>query len=377
MGLVGTLGTMSPGDLLQWLSLAQKTGTLVVRSRTAEKKVILRNGRIVSTASNDPREYLGQFLMSHGYISEDELKKAMEVQLESRILLGKILAMINAISEKDLTRLMRLKAEETIYDIFLWNGGEFEFQDDVLPTMEMVPLDIDVTGIVMEGMRRVDEWSRIRELIPDGSMIPVRSDSLDPDQLRERERMIALSVDGQRSIEQIVLESRSSEFVVCKTIYDLVSSGKMAVRDHEEKTPREQLTGEIFLSREAEIRSRLDSAQVALGESRYDEALQHLRAASNLDPENQAVRNTLHAVETRVHFDLERKGIALKRTPRIAKEIEEIGDMNFTPNEGFVLSRINGMWDIGSIIKISPIRETEALLIFSKLLDKGIIDFKP
>ncbi len=54
---------------------------------------------------------------------------AMEVQEESQILLGKILVMINAIAESDLLRLMKKKAEESIYDIFLWTEGDFEFVD--------------------------------------------------------------------------------------------------------------------------------------------------------------------------------------------------------------------------------------------------------
>ena len=125
MALTGNLSTMLPGDLLQWLSLGQKTGTLVVTNRRVEKKIFFKAGRVISSATNDPREYLGQFLMSHGYLTEPELKKAMEVQLQSGILLGKILVMIDVITEQDLQRLMRLKAEEEIYDIFLWNDGDF------------------------------------------------------------------------------------------------------------------------------------------------------------------------------------------------------------------------------------------------------------
>src|SRR5215212_8077585 len=164
---------MLPGDLLQWLSLGQKTGTLVISNMSVEKKVFFRNGRVISSASNDPREYLGQFLMSHGYLTEPELTKAMEVQRQSGILLGKILVMIDVIAEEDLHRLMRLKAEEEIYDIFLWNDGDFYFVDDELPQMEMIPLQVDVTGIIMEGTRRVDEWARIRETIAHEAVIPV------------------------------------------------------------------------------------------------------------------------------------------------------------------------------------------------------------
>src|SRR6476660_10076148 len=112
MAVSGNLKTMTAGDVLQWLSLAQKTGTLVVHNKAVEKKIFFKAGRVISSASNDPRDYLGQFLISHGYISEAELMKAMEVQQQSGILLGKILVMIEGIEEADMLRLMRLKAEE-------------------------------------------------------------------------------------------------------------------------------------------------------------------------------------------------------------------------------------------------------------------------
>src|SRR3954447_22710935 len=148
MPLTGKL-TMNAADLLQWVSLGQKNGTLVVARESVEKKIFFRNGRVISSASNDPREYLGQFLMSHGYLSEPELTKAMEVQRQSGMLLGKILVMIEVISEEDLVRLMRVKAEEEIYDIFLWTEGDFHFVDNELPKQELVPLQVDVTGIIM------------------------------------------------------------------------------------------------------------------------------------------------------------------------------------------------------------------------------------
>src|SRR2546430_11931031 len=190
MGVSGTLKSMSPGDLLQWLSLGQKNGTLLLRNKAVEKKIFFKNGRVISSASNDPREYLGQFLMSHGYLTEPELMKAMEVQLQSGILLGKILVMIDVITEPELQRLMRLKAEEEIYDIFLWREGEFHFVDDELPTMEMIPLQVDVTGIIMEGTRRVDEWSRIRELIPHDVMIPIVARTIKPTDFEDAQRTI-------------------------------------------------------------------------------------------------------------------------------------------------------------------------------------------
>lgn len=374
MGLSGNLRTMQPGDLLQWLSLGQKTGTLVITNKRVEKKIFFRQGRVISSASNDPREYLGQFLMSHGYLSEPELKKAMEVQLQSNILLGKILVMIDVISEKDLQRLMRLKAEEEIYDIFLWNDGEFYFVDDELPQMEMIPLQVDVTGIMMEGTRRVDEWSRIREIIPNDTVIPEPVQEIDPTELEEHELLIARAIDGKRSIAEIVLETRSSEFAVSSTVNTLVRQGAITVRSatpDQPAPPPPPVRAEF--NEDDEIQSLLNGAQNALRSRDFEKTQRLLRAAQNLDPNHPKVRTAIKGAETVILGELRNQGLIDTKVPRVSKSLDEITQMNFSPNEGFILSRINGQWDIGSLIKISPIRETDAMLIFYKLWKDGII----
>jgi Domain of unknown function (DUF4388) len=388
MGLSGNLQTMLPGDLLQWLSLGQKTGTLVITNKRVEKKIFFQRGRVISSASNDPREYLGQFLMSHGYLTEPELKKAMEVQQQSRILLGKILVMIDVITEPDLQRFMRLKAEEEIYDIFLWNDGDFYFIDDELPQMEMIPLQVDVTGIIMEGTRRVDEWGRIRETIPNEAVIPLVLKDIDGADLEEVEEPIVRAIDGKRTIAEIVLESRSSAFTVSSTVSALVRHGYVKLGDPSTqkmaKLAEETVAAAVAaaaagveprrdFNEDDEIQSLLNAAQAALRNRDYEKTQRLLRAAQNLDPNHPKVRTAIKGAETVILGELRNQGLLDSKVPRVSKTIEEITQMNFTPNEGFILSRINGQWDIGSLIKISPIRETDAMLIFYKLWRDDII----
>lgn len=387
MGVSGNLQSMLPGDLLQWLSLGQKNGTLLLRNKAVEKKIFFKNGRVISSASNDPREYLGQFLMSHGYLSEPELMKAMEVQLQSGILLGKILVMIDVITEPELQRLMRLKAEEEIYDIFLWREGEFQFIDDSLPTQEMIPLQVDVTGIIMEGTRRVDEWQRIREVIPNETLVPtvIKEIPIDDLDLGEVESTIINAIDGRRTIAEIVLESRSSSFTVCSTLMALVREGCVRLTDpalaRQMAAPLAAATvdsGPIVTaqaSEDDEITSLLNRAQTSLRAGEYEKAQRFLKAAENLAPNHLKVRSAVRGAEAAILSDLRRHGLQDSKVPRVAKGFDEITQMNFTPNEGFMLSRINGQWNIGSLIKISPIREPDAMLIFYKLWKDGIIAF--
>ena len=87
------------------------------------------------------------------------------------------------------------------------------------------------------------------------------------------------------------------------------------------------------------------------------------------------MRASVKGAETVIINELKASGVGDSRVPRVSRPFEELTSMNFTPNEGFLLSRINGTWDIGSLVKISPIREADALLIFHKLWKDGIIAF--
>jgi hypothetical protein len=382
MGVSGNLKSMLPADLLQWLSLGQKTGTLVLNHSGTEKKIFFRAGRVISSASNDPREYLGQFLMSHGYLTEPELKKAMEVQGQSGILLGKILVMIDVISEEDLQRLMRLKAEEEIYDMFLWQEADFHFIDDVLPQMEMIPLQVDVTGLIMEGTRRVDEWQRIREVVPHDGLVPEMLKPAGEDmELTDVQNTIVAAIDGKRSIADIVLESRSSTFVVSSTLHMLIRQKIARATDPEAEKPamKVEVAAPVAtqqpeeFSEDDEIAALLNAAQASLRKREFDKAQRLLKAAQNLDPTHPKVRAAVKGAEAAIVGELRKEGILESKIPRVVRSFDEMKEMNFTPNEGFMLSRINGTWDIGSLMKISPIREPEALLIFYKFQKDGLI----
>ncbi len=56
--------------------------------------------------------------------------------------------------------------------------------------------------------------------------------------------------------------------------------------------------------------------------------------------------------------------------------MKELANMELEPREGFVLSRLNGKWNVQSILKICPMGEQEALAIFKGLIDKDLIDMQ-
>src|SRR5260370_35950813 len=80
MSLKGDLKTMALPDILQWIEVGQKTGTLQVERRSIKKRIIVRDGLIFSSWSNDPRESLGQFLIRLRLVSGEQLVNALLAQ---------------------------------------------------------------------------------------------------------------------------------------------------------------------------------------------------------------------------------------------------------------------------------------------------------
>jgi Domain of unknown function (DUF4388) len=373
LGITGNLKTMQLSELLQWLSLGQKTGTLLINGHGVEKRIYFQGGRIYASSSSDRREYLGQFLVSHGYITEEELKMAMQVQEESNILLGKILVMINAISETDLLRLMRKKAEESIYDLFLWQEGSFEFVEGALPELKMVPLSLDVTGIVMEGMRRFDEWQRIRLRVPDDTVIPQIVRPLNIDELSEREKVIVPYIDGQRTIEAIALQTHNTEFNVARLVYEGLRNETMALAEAVRPSRRAVAVGGS--GGETEVEQFLARGKANLKKD-PQKAYRMFKVASDLDPSDGRAAEAIRQAEREIKGAIEKDGIRGDRVPELAIPVSKLTELSFSPHEGFVLSRINGVWDVKSIMKISPINELEVLMIFQSLAKQGVIVWK-
>jgi hypothetical protein len=212
MTIAGTLKTMALADIFQWVTVGEYTGTLVVSSGDISKSVYFKSGQIISCASNDPKEFLGHFLVSRGMISEADIPAAMEEQDRSGELLGRILVEQRAISQQDLDRMLSLKAEEAIYEIVRWPYGDFHFIDNVLPEHELVPVSVDANGLIFEGLRRRDEWTLIEKIIPDPACVPVSVADLLVDVEDEAARTVLSLVDDDRSVEDICLQTHSSEF---------------------------------------------------------------------------------------------------------------------------------------------------------------------
>ena len=368
MSLAGNLRTMDLPDVLQWIAGGRKTGTLHLDRGSVKKRIAFVEGIIHTSWSNDPRESLGQFLVRDGLVTEEQLFKALLQQEKEGRLIGVVLVGDGAVSEDDLRRALQVKVAETIYDLFLWPEGKFDFKDGELPDPPGIPIELPVMGVIMEGARRIDEWSRIREVFPTSGTcftVPrgVPADLGD----RDARRFLELAATG-RTLAAIALETRRSEFDTAVRAFDLHQQGLLAVDRIQDAPPIGDAT--------TLIRELLSKAAERYVQKRYDKAMEAYEQVLAVDWLNQdAKKGLISVVEARNRERTVRK-VNLDQVPVLLLDFKALTTQDLDAQEGFVVSRVNGEWDVRSILKLCPMAEDDALMIFARLIERGVIELR-
>ncbi len=369
MSISGSLATMQLGDLLQWCGANLKTGTLRLKRGPIEKQLFFKDGRLFSSVSTSPRETLGQFLIRAGHITEEELFKALIEQDRSNQPLGRILVAAELITEPVLEEILRIKTEESIYDCFLWKNGDFTFEDGRLPEQIPVSLPLDLTGVILEGARRTDEWERIHEVFPSRlATFDVEHEALEAAKdISDEDRRVLELVARGKNLAEISLEMHAVEFYAASRLLELHERKLVRVREAPEEID--------YDAQVQSLREKLKDGVGLYNSGEYEKGLEVFEEALTLDPQNKYAR--LFAMKIKGVLE-DRESVAdvpLKGVPRLKVTLVALAGLNLDPQEGFVLSRVNGEWDVDSITKICPMGEQEVLIIFKRLFDQGLIEF--
>jgi hypothetical protein len=373
-GFRGSLSSMALPDLLQWASRAQKTGTLVLRDERIAKKIHFLGGLVIGSSSTDPGDYLGQVLLSEGLISEEHLREAMETQARTKVMLGRLLVQRGIVAEERVAAVLKHKAEETIYSLFLWSEGEFEFLDGELPPTEQVRIKIQIEEVLLEGVRRYDTSRKIREILPHNRVVLARTALSLPADIAAKpfpSRIYGL-VDGRRTLADIVLEAHSSEFNVCQVLYILVQRGYAAVVAPPAGTARESAAAASSVA--PALEPVLASVRACLARGEAEAALSLLDAARDAGLRAEELHALTQEAETYFVERAYRHYLPAAKVPVLKRPLESLLGESFSPEEMFLVSRVNGSWDLRSIVSISPLREVDALRALKRLRERGVID---
>ncbi|MDY0268180.1 DUF4388 domain-containing protein [Trichloromonas sp.] len=168
MSLVGNLEDLGLGDILQIVSLSQKSGVLTLRSRNREGKVVFLNGKVVQANSSVFPEAFADFLIRRGVIDFETYKgaRALRKSLSPQPTLEAVLSHNFGISPQLLQEALRERIEEVVFSFFGWSDGTFAFELGEMAEWadslagEGSPIlhqGLNTQFLAIEGSRKIDE----------------------------------------------------------------------------------------------------------------------------------------------------------------------------------------------------------------------------
>ena len=229
MAIRGNLSEASLADVLQLLALGQKTGCLSVAREGSFGTVHFVRGRIVHAAIVNRRDRLGDRLVRSGALSAEGLARAIDLvaPADDRDLAVGLLER-ELVAHDVLMVQYRAQVEEAAYHLFAWNTGTFTFEPETHSTDSEPLLSVSADTLLLEGARRVDEWTLIAKKIPTLDLIF----ELDTKRLAQSDvalsttqQRLVLMLDGATDVLALVERSGIDEFEVGKALFGLITAG--------------------------------------------------------------------------------------------------------------------------------------------------------
>jgi hypothetical protein len=228
LSIRGSLSESSLHELLSSISRSKETGTLNFHDMGRWKAIYFKEGQIIFATSNIPDDRLGEYLIKKGRITVRQFLEGSKLVRPGKRF-GAVLVEENILSSDELLAALQGHVEEIVYSLFDWVRGEYEFVIKDLSAEGPITLNLNTEDVILEGIRRIDDFTRIYTGL--GSMDRVLRLSDSADNLMYRleldsdESQILSLVNGTLSLEQILALSFLPNFETLRILYALVAVG--------------------------------------------------------------------------------------------------------------------------------------------------------
>jgi hypothetical protein len=232
--LRGQLEESSVPELLRSVLSSGETGVLTFKSGGIVKSVFMHKGKITYARSNNPDERLGECLLQRGRITVRQYLEASKLIRPGRRL-GAILVELEAIDAEEMLPALEQHVRDMLLEVFTWTQGEYELVMNQPGPDDVATLSLAWESIVLEGIRRMNAWSRIYRGIGGIDSCPVPTGAMElvhKLDLSEEELDILSHVNGRATIEQICQASYLPHFETCRLLWAFTIIG-LARRGHE------------------------------------------------------------------------------------------------------------------------------------------------
>jgi tetratricopeptide (TPR) repeat protein len=225
--LKGNTKDISLIKILVYLNRKRETGTLSLKTPAFTKKIYIYLGDAIFSSSTYEDDRLGEMLLKAGKITVEQYDKSVELLKSSNKRQGAILVELGYLTPKDLFWGVKYQVTEIIHSMFQIEDGEYEFKEGDIPTEEVITLKMSLGNLICDGVRKIDNWTIIRNEMPDtDSVLKLSRDPLilfQNIELSTQDKKMLSLIDGKKTIKEVIESSWIGSFEALKILYVLWS----------------------------------------------------------------------------------------------------------------------------------------------------------
>ncbi|MGD8854843.1 MAG: DUF4388 domain-containing protein [Chloroflexota bacterium] len=229
MALKGNLHDFSTTQLLNLINLARKTGTLTVSSSQVAQ-MAFRDGKLIYASLGENSNSLAAVLHKSGVLTAEQRRVIQEkARGTSDKQLGHLLIQAGYVTQSDIIQSVRYQILDVVYKLFTWVDGLFRFDANRIPPPDRITVPIDLESVIMEGSRRMKEWNRLQEELPNLD-VTLRFASQPNSRLQNvnltiEEWRVVSYISPQNTIRQIADAIELNEFQIRRIVYGMLQAG--------------------------------------------------------------------------------------------------------------------------------------------------------
>ncbi len=244
MALEGNAKDFGLSEIFQLISIQQKSGMLSI-SAEESMAIFFREGMIISTRDrrNRTRDRLKDYLLRYGFIERDEMNNLQQIQTESNMDLTDILLSEKYFSKEELQTIFNDQIYESIQEVLSWPKSHYKFITGmhVLSGVKSFA-SIKVEGLLMESMRRIDEFPEMLRIFPSEEMLLKRLPKPPGKEIRleKHEDVIYEILSDEHSLGEVVSISRMARFSTYEALKMLLEKGLLEITQNVVKEDEEE-----------------------------------------------------------------------------------------------------------------------------------------
>jgi hypothetical protein len=230
MALKGKLEDFGITQLMNLINLARKSGTLYLQGPDEEAYLCFREGKLIYAAKPDVDDSLPAVLQRAGVFTPEHVQMIRDnMPGKSDQDIARVLITSGRLKQQVVLRHVREHIMDLVYQVFSWNRGAFRFEPSELPVRGKITTSIALENVIMEGNRRLKEWSLLQDELPDLGIAlkfaerpstPLRDIHLSVEEWR-----VISFINPRNTIGQIAQYNNMDELQIRKIVYGLLQAG--------------------------------------------------------------------------------------------------------------------------------------------------------